>query len=221
MAPVSKPSPAAPRAYRLKVTLQDVRPPIWRRFTVRDDLTLLKLHQLLQIIMGWTDSHLHQFIAGSTYLSRPEFELSSPRKDESRVRLRDVLKKPSDRLVYEYDFGDGWEHAIVLEQALPHEPRARYPVILDGKRSCPPDDCGGPSGYAHMLEVLAKPTHPEHEELREWVGEGFDAERFDIRAMNRAFHGGWYLPDEEKPGPAIARPQSRQTTLRLGPPKRG
>src|SRR3989304_4218715 len=112
----------APRAYQLKLTLPNVRPPIWRRFTVRDDITLLKLHDLLQAIMGWTDSHLHQFVVGSTRFSRPEFDLPLPRHDEGKTRLRGVLKKPNDRLNYEYDFGDSWEHAVVLEQVLPHEP---------------------------------------------------------------------------------------------------
>ena len=213
--------PVPPRAYRLKVTLQDVRPPIWRRFAVRDDITLLKLHELLQPIMGWTDSHLHEFIAAGTHLSRPEFDLPSPRGDESRVLLRDVLKKPNYRLVYNYDFGDGWEHAVVLEEVLAHEPRARYPVILDGKRSCPPDDCGGPPGYMHLLEALASPGHPEHEELREWAGEAFDPERFDLRALNRAFHGEWYLPGQEPPGASVVKKRARQTTLRLGARKRG
>src|SRR5438034_372539 len=113
MAPARKTTSDAPRAYRLKVTLQDVRPPIWRRFTVRDDVTLLKLHEFLQVIMGWTDSHLHEFVSGGMRFSRPEFDLPPPRRDEGTVRLRDVLKKPNDRLIYEYDFGDGWEHAIV------------------------------------------------------------------------------------------------------------
>ena len=216
-----KSPPVAPRAYRLKVTLQDVRPPIWRRFTVRDDIILLKLHELLQIIMGWTDSHLHQFVSGGTHLSLPEFDLPSPRRDESKVRLRDVLKKPNDRLVYEYDFGDGWEHAIVLEEILVHEARTRYPVILDGERSCPPDDCGGPPGYEHLLEVLAKSDRAEHEQLREWAGKGFDSERFDVRALNRVFHGGWYLPGEEEPGAAVAKKRAQQTTPRLGARKGG
>src|SRR5439155_4322179 len=104
------------RAYQLKVTLQDVHPPIWRRFTVRDDITLLKFHDLLQIIMGWTDSHLHQFVVGDVRFNLPELELPPPRKDERRMRLRGVLQKPNDRLVYEYDFGDGWEHLVVLEE---------------------------------------------------------------------------------------------------------
>ena len=198
------------------MTLQRVRPPVWRRFTVRDDITLPKLHALLQIIMGWTDSHLHQFVVGGKRFNHPEFDLPPPRQNEGSARLRDVLKKPADRLVYEYDFGDGWEHAVVLEQVLPHEPRARYPVILDGRRACPPEDCGGASGYAHLLEVLAASDHPEHEDLREWVGGKFNSERFDVGALNRVFHGGWHLPAEDEPRPPVRASRSRQTTLRLG-----
>ena len=220
MTPETKRLAASPRAYQLKVTLQNVRPPIWRRFTVRDDITLHKFHGLLQAIMGWTDSHLHQFVSGGTRFSRPEFDLPTPQHDDGRARLRDVLKKPNDRLTYEYDFGDGWEHVVVLEQVLQHEPRARYPVILAGKRACPPEDCGGAHGYGHLLEVLASPDHPEHKDLGEWAGEDFDSDRFDVGALNRSFHGGWYLPGEVEPSTADRRPRSPQTTLQLGAGKR-
>jgi hypothetical protein len=220
MTPARKRPPASPRSYQLKLTLEGVRPPVWRRYTVRDDITLLKLHDLLQIIMGWTDSHLHQFVVRGRRFNHPDLDLPPPREDEGKVQLRDVLKKPTDRMVYEYDFGDGWAHALVLERVLPHELRARYPVILDGRRACPPEDCGGAFGYGHLLDVLAAPDHPEHEELREWAGEKFDSERFDVGELNRVFHGGWHLPGEDElqaPGRAS---RSRQTTLRLGAPAR-
>jgi hypothetical protein len=207
---------ASPRSYQLKVTLQSVRPPVWRRFTVRDDITLAKLHGLLQVIMGWTDSHLHLFAASGRRFCGPEVDLPPPRQDEGKVRLRDVLKEPADRFVYEYDFGDGWKHTVVLEEVLPHEPRARYPVILDGRRACPPEDCGGVPGYAHLLEVLAAPDHPEHEDLREWVGGRFDSERLDVGALNRTFHGGWYLPVDDEPQPPARSRRARLTTLRFG-----
>ena len=219
MAPKTKRSPASPRAYQLKVTLEGVRPPVWRRFAVRDDITLLKFHDLLQAVMGWTDSHLHQFVVGDTRFSRPDFDLPTPRKDEGRTRLRDVLMKAKDQLAYEYDFGDSWEHTVILEEVFPHEPGARYPVILAGKRACPPEDCGGPHGYAHLLEVLAAPDHPEHKDLSEWAGEQFDSEHFDAGALNRGFHGGWHLPGEVESPPA-RKPRSPQATLRLGARKR-
>lgn len=218
--PSARKQPAQPpRTFQLKVTLQDVRPPIWRRFTVGDDITLSKLHELLQIILGWTDSHLHQFVVGDVRFNRPEFELPPPRKDEGRTRLRDVLKQPKDRLVYEYDFGDGWEHLVVLEEVRAHEPRARYPVILGGARACPPDDCGGPAGYEHLLEVLAAPDHPEHDELREWAGKRFDPERFDVGALDRVFHGKGSPPDEGDPRPALHGARIRQPKPRPRVPK--
>lgn len=103
------------RRYRLKVTLRRSRPPIWRRLEVDAGVTLAQLHDILQIVMGWTDSHLHQFRRGSTYYGQPDPELGMERENERRIRLREVLRRPKDRMVYEYDFGDGWEHDIVLE----------------------------------------------------------------------------------------------------------
>jgi hypothetical protein len=101
------------------------------------------------------------------------------------------LVKPKDRLVYEYDFGDGWEHEVLLGKASEHPPGARYPWVLGGARSCPPEDVGGVGGYAHFLQAMRSPRHPEHAEMLEWHGGPFDAEAFDAQALNRAFHGGW------------------------------
>ena len=204
-----------PQVYELKVTLEGTKPPIWRRFRVRDDISLEKLHDLLQQIMGWTNSHLHQFVVHGTYYGHRDPELQ-PRQDEKKVFLRQVLKKPKDRLTYEYDFGDSWEHLVVLEQVLAHEPRARYPVILAGRRACPPEDCGGVPGYYRLLEVLASPRHPEHRDMVEWVGGSLDPEAFDVGALNRAFHGGVYLSEETSVvAPRSKSGLSRQPTLRL------
>lgn len=209
---------ARPEVHELKVTLQGIKPPIWRRFRVRDDTTLGKLHDHLQVIMGWTDSHLHQFVAQGVYYGRPDPEFPRPRQDERKVRLADVLKKPKDHLTYEYDFGDGWEHELVLEQVLPHEPRARYPVILAGKRACPPEDCGGIPGYDRLLEALANPVDPERQDLLEWVGEDFDPENFDMGALSRYFHGGWYPSGDVTPSSKVVRSgRSRKTTPRVRP----
>lgn len=205
-----------PQVYQLKVTLQGTKPPIWRRFQVRDDLTLEKLHGLLQDIMGWTNSHMHQFIVRDTYYGHRDPELP-PRQDEKRVHLRDVLKKPNDRMIYEYDFGDSWEHLVVLEQVLPHELRTRYPIIMGGKRACPPEDCGGVPGFYRLLDALASPKHPEHQNMVQWVGGAFDPQAFDVGALNRAFHGGWCPPEQTGPGaPRSKTALPQQTTLRLG-----
>jgi hypothetical protein len=177
--------------YQLKVTLREVRPPVWRRFQVRSDMTLEQLHWALQLIIGWTDSHLHQFRAARAASGRARSVGIVSSEDERRVVLAEVLRKPKDRLIYEYDFGDGWEHELQLEEVLAVPPEGKFPWVLSGKRACPPEDVGGPWGYANFLEALADPKHPDHEDLAEWCGEPFDPEAFDVNAINRAFHGGW------------------------------
>ena len=204
--------------YELKITLRDTRPPVWRRLRVRSDLTLFKLHSILQFVMGWMDGHMHQFVVRGKVYGRvdPEFPES---ENEKKVLLDQVLRKPKDSLVYEYDFGDGWEHTVVLEQVLEAAPGGKYPYVVEGKRACPPEDCGGTGGYDRLLEALADTTHPEHAEAVEWVGGSFDPEAFDVGEINRGFHGGWYLP----PAPDAPRSKTalpRQTTLESGAPRR-
>jgi len=179
------------RVFQLKVTLRGFRPPIWRRFLVPGDIRLHQLHSILQMIMGWTNSHLHQFCRGNTYYGLADPELDFECQDERRFRLQDLLRKPRDRMVYEYDFGDGWEHDVVLEEIGTSLPRARYPMVLAGRRACPPEDVGGIGGYYHFLKVIESPKHPEHRDMIEWCGGSFDPEAFDVQRINRAFHGGW------------------------------
>jgi len=178
-------------AYQLKVTLRGTRPPIWRRLEVASDLTLGGLHDVLQIAMGWTDSHLHAFVADGVEYGVPDPEWGTRVRDESRVRLTRVLRAPKDRLVYEYDFGDGWEHVVVLEKVLPFDPeRHRDPLVTAGRRACPPEDCGGVFGFYRMLDVLGDPLHPEHEDVREWIGGVFDPDAFDIEEACLFLRGG-------------------------------
>ncbi len=134
--------------------------------------------------MGWMDGHMHQFVAGTKTYGRVDSEFSEW-ENEKKVRLVQVLRKPKDSLVYEYDFGDGWAHAVVLEQVLEMEPGGKYPYVVEGKRACPPEDCGGTGGYEHLIEVLADPRHPEHADMAEWVGGSFDPEAFDAGEINR------------------------------------
>lgn len=178
--------------FELKVTLLGTRPPIWRRFRVESTVTLERLHRILQVIMGWTDSHMHGFRVPHAALAgaRRQF-VSIERADEKTTTLASFLHRRKDRILYEYDFGDGWEHEITLEDIVASSPEARYPLVLSGRRACPPEDIGGIPGYAHFLEAIADPEHPDHEEMVEWYGEDFDPKRFDAQALNRAFHGGW------------------------------
>ncbi len=179
--------------HRLKVTLLGFRPPIWRRIVVPSDITLARLHGILQVSMGWHDSHLHDFKAGlDTYGDPRELE-GLEDLDERRARLADVAPRPRSRLRYLYDFGDSWEHDIVVEAVEAPAPGVRYPTCLGGKRACPPEDCGGVWGYADLLAAIADPNNPDHDDLLDWLGGPFDPEAFDVAAVNRmlAGPGGW------------------------------
>jgi hypothetical protein len=169
--------------YRIKVTLRHVAPPIWRRIEVPADIKLGKLHRVLQIAMGWTDSHLHAFRVGHESYGIPDPEFPDDMENERNVRL-DKVAGEGDTLIYEYDFGDGWEHELKIEKTVPAEPAVRYPRCTAGRRARPPEDCGGPPGYERLLEVLRDPKHAEHEEMREWIGGEFDPEVFDLDEAN-------------------------------------
>ncbi|MCK4908779.1 MAG: plasmid pRiA4b ORF-3 family protein [Planctomycetes bacterium] len=174
--------------YQIKVSLEGSKPAIWRRFQVSGDDTLSRLHYALQIIMGWKNSHLHQFIIDGKYygIPDPEGDLSRETIDENTVQIKDVIQTEKTKFIYEYDFGDSWKHILLVEKTLPAEKGVYYPVCLDGEQVCPPEDCGGIWGYADLLKIIRNPDHSEYEEMTEWVGEGFDPEKFDIAAINEA-----------------------------------
>lgn len=182
-------APATKEVYQLKITLRDVRPPIWRRVIASDVTTLDQLHWIIQISMGWTNSHLHQFIIDEEYYSEPMLELDDwePEvKNEKRVRLSALGLEPKKKFIYEYDFGDSWRHEILVEKVLAPKAGARYPQCVAGKRACPPEDCGGVWGYERFLEVINDPDDPEHEETLEWAGGAFDPEAFSVEEANEA-----------------------------------
>lgn len=141
--------------------------------------------------MGWTNSHLHQFEAKGILYGTTNRGFGIQRVSESRTTIAQILRRPKDRMIYEYDFGDGWEHVIVLEAILPAVPGGLYPIVEAGKRACPPEDVGGVHGYHEFLDVLRDPRHPEHRDMLEWVGGNFDPEAFSVRDANIAIHGGW------------------------------
>lgn len=170
--------------YQLKVSLKGCRPPIWRRLHVASTDSLENIHQVLQIAMGWYNEHLHQFVKGRTVYGIPDEAFESDTMDEADFRLDQVLKAEKDTLLYEYDFGDGWLHEIVLEKILPFDTQAILPVCIKGVRACPPEDIGGVCGYDMFLDITADPSHPDYEAMLEWVGEGFDAELFDLKQVN-------------------------------------
>jgi hypothetical protein len=179
--------------YQLKITLKGFRPPIWRRFLVASKVSLEDVHDILQIVMGWTDSHMHEFSMGSDRYGVPDVDFPSDIQDEAKYRLDQVLKKEKDKLNYTYDFGDGWEHEVVLEKILPFETGIALPVCLEGSRACPPEDIGGIGGYAMFLDAISDPEHPEHESMLEWIAEDidgdFDPEYFDLAEVNNLLQG--------------------------------
>lgn len=171
--------------YSIKITLKGSNPPIWRQLLVSSDTTLVKLHDIIQIAMGWEDEHLHAFqINGKSYTRSDMMYGESDMNDESKMQLSQVAQIQST-FTYEYDFGDGWLHEISIEGIVStDEVKMPLPYCVKGERSCPPEDCGGIWGYADMLEKLAGPRNKERKELMEWLGGEFDSEEFDIHGVN-------------------------------------
>ncbi len=177
------------RIYQLKVSLRGAKPPIWRRILVEDTVWLPKFHDVLQIVMGWTGSHLHQFIAANQFYGVPDPDFDFTRiRDEKKYRLSHILKKEKESIIYEYDFGDGWEHEITLEKILPYDPNLSIPQCLKAKGACPPEDVGGIWGYYDFLEALSDPSHPEHDDYKEWAGGDFDPTAYDIKEVNQMLY---------------------------------
>jgi hypothetical protein len=171
------------QVYQLKITLRDIKPPVWRRVQVKD-CSLAKLHDFIQTCMGWDGYHLHAFEIGGEQFGEPDPDGMMETEDSRKVKLSQVVGQGFKKFTYTYDFGDNWEHIIQIEKTLPAEPGVHYPRCTDGKRACPPEDCGGPWGYADFLDAIQDPEHERHEELLEWVGEEFDPEAFDSEAVN-------------------------------------
>jgi hypothetical protein len=185
----TKKSETLQEIYQLKVTLLGTAPPIWRRLLVPADLTLAQLHDVLQATMGWETSHMHEFLIGQRRYGKPDPEDRlmgmEPVNNERSVRLSTVLGRIGAKARYTYDFGDSWEHSIILEKRLAADPNLVYPTCTDGRRACPPEDCGGVGGFYALLDAIGDPHHKQHEEMREWVGDDYDPEVFSIDDVNR------------------------------------
>jgi Plasmid pRiA4b ORF-3-like protein len=168
----------ARQIYQLKITLQEVTPPVWRRVLVPGGYTLDRLHRVIQFAFGWQDVHLHSFEVEGVQYGQPDPAGELGLRDELDVRL-DAVAAKDGWLRYTYDFGDWWEHDIEVEAISLADPDERYPLVLDGERACPPEDAGGAYGYANLLAALADPGHRDHEVMRAWLGRPFDPAAFD------------------------------------------
>lgn len=177
--------------YQVKVKLNWSDPLIWRRILVRGDIKLDRLHKVIQIVMGWTDSHMHQFIGGKgssvTYYGTADpgfINMRSTVLDEERYTLANLAPAARRKIIYEYDFGDSWEHELTVEKILPPDPSFKHSVCLAGAMACPPEDCGGIQGFSNLLASLADPKAEDHEELKDWLGESFDPAEFHLERVN-------------------------------------
>jgi hypothetical protein len=184
-------------AYVLKITLSRSKPPIWRRFCVPGEISLDRLHDVIQIVMGWQEKHLHCFeIAGQRYSEAPE-DPEAHGIEEAGFKLCDLVPLADRKFGYEYDFGDGWYHTLSVER-IASVPQGHHACIacMDGKRGCPPEDVGGPDGYGEFLIALKDRTHPEHEGYKEWCGGSFDPKALDLNEINLelAKYARWSRP---------------------------
>jgi hypothetical protein len=184
--------------FQFKIQIKNIqKPPVWRRVLVRDDITFHNFHQIIQTVFGWQDYHLYRF-SELAWKSEPIYKLPDdfdmdfyfdvPPKDSSLTKLSEVFTTPKQTFTYLYDFGDDWFHHIILEAILGEI--MMTPICTAGKGACPPEDCGGPWGYSELIETLNDPKHPEHKEMKQWLGMGkkdtWDVNAFDIGSVNAA-----------------------------------
>lgn len=179
----------------LEISLDNIQPKIWRRVQIDPNTTFLELHYIIQFALGWTNSHLHRFLTDDELvcIGVPYLMDDSPYEflDSQAIYVSDFIQNPGDQLQYEYDFGDGWMHTLTLLQRIPSERHRTIPVVADGARACPPEDCGGIWGYQQMVEALKKPRSSEAQSYKAWLGYVYKPEHFDLEAVNRRYFGNF------------------------------
>lgn len=173
--------------YQLKITLEGFKPPIWRRVLVRADITLDRLHRVIQRAMGWHNNHLHEFRVGDARYGRPDIA-DRTLQAEARFTLWKLAPNLGLGFRYRYDFKDNWWHSIKVERLLDPDPTHEHPTCSGGGNACPPEHVGGVSGYANMLDAIRNPLHQEHQNVVGWLGGDFDCKHFDIESANLALH---------------------------------
>jgi hypothetical protein len=173
---------------RVRVSLTGIEPAIWRRLELPSNLTLSRLHAVLQMAFDWDGMHLHSFERTPPAAVRQKMPGAGPERvskvGERHIQIGQILREPGDEVLYRYDFGDDWEHLVVLESRADPEEGVGYPRCTGGERHAPPEDCGGAPGYEHLMQVLADPAHPGHADLLEWAPVGFDPAAFSARALD-------------------------------------
>lgn len=174
-----------PSIYQLKITLKHTEPPVWRRIQVPGNLDLIDLHDITQVFMGWDNDHLFEFVIGDVRYQDEHEDDNRGIKNAYNTRISSVFVRKGSKGAYIYDFGDYWEHEVLVEAISDPEPGVKYPLCVDGERACPPEDCGGVGGYYRLLEILKDPNHEEHDDMLEWVGHNIDPSKFDCEEANK------------------------------------
>lgn len=174
----------APDQLLLHIELKWIEPVVWRRFVVPANITLGKLHYVIQAVMGWSDSHMHDFEIAGEHYGEPDTDGWGPvvHAEARKTLVKALMGKKT--FSYLYDFGDSWEHKIKVEKTLPPGTAPQLPYCVDGANACPPEDIGGAPGYEHFVQVMADADHPEHEDMQDWFGGEFDPKAFDIHTLN-------------------------------------
>jgi hypothetical protein len=174
---------------RLRISVKETEPEIWRLVEVPAEMTLKELHAVIQAAMGWDDAHLFQFQVGRERIAGPGMGGlglgGPPSVSAGRVRLADLAAHGVKRFTYVYDMGDSWEHAIKVEKILPIDPAATYPRLIDGALRCPPEDVGGVPGFYAFLEAINDPKHPDHDDRMDWYGGAFDPDDIDANHIHK------------------------------------
>jgi hypothetical protein len=170
---------------QLKITLNRIKPPIWRMVEVKDDITFYELHHVIQIAMGWWNAHLFEFRVGGYKIGITEDGMAPEGTLESKeVKLSRLLDAEKMKFEYLYDFGDNWVHEISVEKITPVNKNKTYPACIGGKRNCPPEDIMGFPGYNNLVKIMKDKNHPEYLGMLEWLGEEYDPEYFDLKETN-------------------------------------
>ena len=192
--------------FQFKITLRDVHPPIWRRIQVPKNNSFWDLHVAIQDSMGWKDYHLHEFEIHNPR-TRTKDTIGIPDEDNAadedflpgwEITIADYFSHENLKAIYTYDFGDGWQHSVLLEEIHPYESGVEYPRCIAGKRACPPEDCGGPYGYDLFLEAIRDTENEDHDHALEWIGGSFDPEHFDSQEVTFDDpHERWSIAFEE------------------------
>lgn len=173
---------------QIKITLKHAKPPIWRRVLVKSSISFHELHYTIQMAMGWGAYHLYEFEVDKFRVGILDEETEhyqfTDLIDSKTITLEEVLDQGAKKMKYTYDFGDNWQHEILIEKVLPPDENGFYPQCVAGKRNCPPEDCGGIPGYAYFLEVMKKKKGAEYREMKHWAGGNFDPEEFDLEETN-------------------------------------